>query len=49
MQTLNNIYMNPMQTVNENKEVICTLVTIIVGAIIRKIEKNRMKRKQNQD
>lgn len=33
-----------MQTVNENKEVICTLITIIVGAVIRAIEKRKLRK-----
>lgn len=36
--------MQPLQTVNENKEVICTLVTIIVGAIVRAIEKRKLRK-----
>jgi len=33
------------QTINNNSELICTLVTIITGAIIRAIEKRRLKKK----
>ena len=33
-----------METVHNNSEVICTLVTIIVGAIIRAIEKRKLKK-----
>lgn len=33
------------QTINNNSELICTVVTIITGAIIRAIEKQRLKKK----
>jgi hypothetical protein len=33
-----------MQTVNDNKEIICTLVTIIVGAVVRAIEKRKLRK-----
>lgn len=33
-----------METVHNNSEIICTLVTIIVGAIIRAIEKRKLKK-----
>ena len=33
-----------METVNENSEVVCTLVTIIVGAIIRFIERRKLRK-----
>jgi hypothetical protein len=33
------------QTIHNNSELICTVVTIITGAIIRAIEKRRLKKK----
>lgn len=32
-------------TIHNNSELICTVVTIITGAIIRAIEKRRLKKK----
>jgi len=33
------------ETIHNNSELICTVVTIITGAIIRAIEKRRLKKK----
>lgn len=33
-----------MEHVNNNSEIICTLVTMIVAAIIRRIEKRKLKK-----
>jgi hypothetical protein len=33
-----------MHPVTENKELICTIVTIIVGAIVRAIEKRKLRK-----
>lgn len=33
-----------MHPLNENKELICTIVTIVVGAIVRVIEKRKLRK-----
>jgi hypothetical protein len=33
-----------MHPLNENKELICTIVTIVVGAIVRAIEKRKLRK-----